>query len=60
MFPFDLNFQKCFFRLLMAGAVFSRHIRAEGVTTSVKTVEKLRPKTIAVESWTHHCVEGAP
>ncbi len=31
-----------------------------GVTTSVRMVAKPRPKTIAVESWIHHCVDGAP
>ena len=35
-------------------------IRAAGVTTSVSTVAKLRPNTIAVDRLIHHCVAGAP
>ena len=45
--------------LLMRPAL-SRSIRAVGVTTRVSTVEKLRPKTTAVASCTHHYVDGAP
>ncbi len=50
VFSFDLNLHKHFLSLVLLEEIFSRHIRAEGVTISVKTVEKLRPKTIAVES----------
>ena len=35
-------------------------ISRDGVTINVKTVEKARPKTIALDSEIHHCVEGAP
>ena len=35
-------------------------ISIAGVTTSVSTVAKPSPNTVAVESCTHHCVEGAP
>ena len=35
-------------------------ISAAGVTISVSTVAKPRPKTMAVERWIHHCVDGAP
>ena len=37
-----------------------RAMSAAGVATNVSTVAKLRPKTMAVESWRHHWVEGAP
>ena len=40
--------------------MLARSIRAEGVTTRVSTVAKARPKAMAVESWVHHWVEGAP
>src|SRR5439155_8892107 len=40
--------------------MFSITIRAAGVTISVSTVAKPRPKTMAVERWIHHCVAGAP
>ena len=35
-------------------------ISVAGVTTSVSTVAKPRPKTIAVDRLIHHCVDGAP
>src|SRR4051794_31234898 len=34
-------------------------ISIDGVTTSVSTVAKDRPKTIAEDSEIHHCVDGA-
>ena len=39
---------------------FERSINAHGVTINVRTVAKLRPNTIVVDSETHHCVDGAP
>src|SRR3546814_2613040 len=39
---------------------FSFSISAEGVTTRVSRVAKVRPKATAVESCRHHWVEGAP
>lgn len=47
-------------RRRQAAARFSRSISALGVTTSVNTVAKVRPKAMAVDSWRHHWVEGAP
>lgn len=35
-------------------------ISIDGVTISVSTVAKARPKTKAEEKAIHHCVEGAP
>ena len=40
--------------------MFSIAISAAGVTTSVSTVAKPRPNTMAVERLIHHCVAGAP
>ena len=37
-----------------------KSISIAGVTTSVSTVEKARPKTMALDSEIHHCVDGAP
>src|ERR1700704_5302228 len=45
---------------LRRSAICSIAIRAAGVTTSVNTVAKARPKTMAVERLIHHCVDGAP
>src|SRR5215218_7647820 len=41
-------------------ARLARPISIAGVTTRVRTVAKPRPKTMAVDRWIHHCVEGAP
>ena len=52
---FDLGI-RCSFHAVR----FERSIKAQGVTINVKTVAKLRPNTIVVDSETHHCVDGAP
>src|SRR5690606_40013646 len=32
----------------------------QGVRISVRTVAKVRPPAMAVDSWVHHCDDGAP
>src|SRR5262245_32399311 len=47
-------------RRIRQAEIWAKSMRVAGVTTKVRTVANPRPKTIAVERWIHHWVDGAP